>query len=111
MSSILLYVLLLTNPASGQQSGPLPLKYTLLQTADSFWFYKEQLVYESEQFIVLQNFKGRTVTQIDLKTGELIRTTYIGDPYDPKYQILLGKCTNPQHTIKMWRLTEVPYDN
>ncbi|AIW16754.1 hypothetical protein VITU102760_03845 [Vibrio tubiashii] len=111
MSTLLLYVLLLTNPSSAQHSSSLPLKCKLLHTEDSFWFYKEQLVYESEQFILLQNFKGRTVTQVDMKTGELIRTTYIGEPYDPKYQILLGKCLDVSHTLKMWRLDDVPYEN
>lgn len=111
MSALLLSILLLSTPSSAPDSSSLPLKCKLLHTEDSFWFYKEQLVYESEQFILLQNFKGRTVTQVDMKTGELIRTTYIGDPYEPKYQILLGKCVDAPHTIKMWRLNEVPFDN
>jgi hypothetical protein len=110
MSTLLLYVLLLTNPAAGQSSS-IPLKCELLHSADTFWFYKEQLVFQSEQFIILQNFKGRTVTQVDMKTGELIRTTYIGEPYDPKYQILLGECFDVGHTLKMWQLDDVPYDN
>jgi hypothetical protein len=110
MSTLLLYVLLLTNPAAGQSSS-IPLKCELLHSADTFWFYKEQLVFQSEQFIILQNFKGRTVTQVDMKTGELIRTTYIGEPYDPKYQILLGECFDVEHTLKMWQLDDVPYDN
>ncbi|EEX94402.1 hypothetical protein VIA_001562 [Vibrio orientalis CIP 102891 = ATCC 33934] len=46
-----------------------------------------------------------------MKTGELIRTTYIGEPYDPKYQILLGECLDVEHTLKMWQLDDVPYDN
>lgn len=109
MSTLILYTLLLTSPA--QPSNSIPLKCTLLQTADTFWFYKEQLVYESEQFIILQNFKGRTVTQVDVKTTELIRTTYIGEPYDPKYQILMGKCFDVSHTLEMWKLTDVSYDD
>ena len=48
---------------------------------------------------------------MDLKTNELIRTTYIGEPYDPKYQILLGLCDKTKHTVEMWKLKQVPYDN
>lgn len=107
----LLLAILLSTPNAGTTSASIPLKCTLLNTADTFWFYREQLVYESEQFIILQNFKGRTVTQVDMKTGELIRTTYIGDPYDPKYQILLGRCFDSAHTLEMWKLDSVPYDN
>ncbi|WP_295904001.1 hypothetical protein [uncultured Vibrio sp.] len=88
----------------------LPLKCQLLDTQDHFWFYKEQIVYHSDQFAVFQNFKGRVVTQVDLKTNELIRTTYIGDPFDPEYQILLGKCQSAKHTLEMWAMNQTPYD-
>ncbi len=44
-----------------------PLKCQLNDTTDQFWFYKEQLIYSSNQFVVFQNFKGRVVTQVDLK--------------------------------------------
>ncbi|MCG9595294.1 hypothetical protein L1D15_01015 [Vibrio sp. Isolate25] len=111
MSPLLLHLLLLTTPAPTVDASALPLKCRLLHTADNFWFYREQMVYESEQFVIFQNFKGRVVTQVDLKTNELIRTTYIGKPYDPKYQILLGLCDKSKHTVEMWKLKQVPYDN
>lgn len=111
MQSIMLAFLLLSTPANTADPYSLPLKCELTQTADHFWFYREQLLYSSEQFAVFHNFKGRVVTQIDLKTGELIRTTYIGEPYDPKYQILLGSCHNPTHVLEMWELNQVPFDN
>ncbi|KJY84518.1 hypothetical protein TW81_03040 [Vibrio galatheae] len=107
MSTLLLYVLLLTNPSSAQHSSSLPLKCKLLHSEDTFGFIKNN---SSDQFVILQNFKGRAVAQIDLKTEELIRTTYIGKPYEPKYQILLGKCDSVQHTLNMWQLNAVPYD-
>lgn len=88
-----------------------PLKCQLNDTTDQFWFYKEQLVYSSNQFVVFQNFKGRVVTQVDLKTNELIRSTYLGDSYEPKYQILLGYCDNATHTLNMWSIDEVPLDS
>lgn len=89
-----------------------PLKCQLTDTPqDHFQYYYEQMVYKSEQFVIFQNFKGRVSTQVDLKTGELIRTTYIGEPFKPKYQILFGFCPNVSQTLKMWMLSQVPYDN
>ncbi|MCG9776076.1 hypothetical protein L1D49_22690, partial [Vibrio diabolicus] len=61
-----------------------PLECELTETPqDHFLFYREQMVYHSEQFVIFQNFKGRVSTQVDVKTGELIRTTYIGEPFKP----------------------------
>ncbi|MDF2154675.1 hypothetical protein [Vibrio sp. CAU 1672] len=89
-----------------------PLECTLIDTPrDHFLFYREQMVYQSEQFLIFQNFKGRVSTQVDVKTGELIRTTYIGEPFTPKYQILFGHCDNVDETLQMWTLNEFPYDN
>ncbi|MGR5068165.1 MULTISPECIES: hypothetical protein [Vibrio] len=89
-----------------------PLKCQLTDTPqDHFLYYYEQMVYQSEQFLIFQNFKGRVSTQVDLKTGELIRTTYIGEPFTPKYQILFGFCPNVSQTLQMWMLSQVPYDN
>ncbi|MDA0149067.1 hypothetical protein [Vibrio sp. LaRot3] len=104
MSSVLLSILLLTNPVEPAPNNALPLKCTLLDTPDQFLFYFEQMVYRSEQFVIFQNFKGRVVTQVDLKTGELIRTTYLGEDYLPNYQILLGKCRDAAHVIDLWTL-------
>ncbi len=73
-------------------------------------FYREQMVYHSEQFVIFQNFKGRVSTQVDVKTGKLIRTTYIGEPFEPKYQILFGfALIFPRHY--KFGCYEVPYDN
>ncbi|AXY01108.1 hypothetical protein D1115_07670 [Vibrio alfacsensis] len=89
-----------------------PLECQLTGTPqDHFLFYREQMVYHSEQFAIFQNFKGRVSTQVDLKTGKLIRTTYIGEPFIPKYQILFGDCPNVSQTLQIWMLSEVPYDN
>ncbi len=89
-----------------------PLECQLRDTPqDHFLFYRDQMIYHSEQFVIFQNFKGRVTTQVDLKTGELIRTTYIGEPYDPKYQILFGTCPDVAYTLQIWMLNEVPYDN
>ncbi|AXT70701.1 hypothetical protein [Vibrio sp. dhg] len=89
-----------------------PLECRLTDTPeDHFLFYRDQMVYHSEQFVIFQNFKGRVVTQVDLKTGELIRTTYIGEPFEPKYQILFGSCPDVSYTLQIWILSDVPYDN
>ncbi|EGA69111.1 hypothetical protein VISI1226_07388 [Vibrio sinaloensis DSM 21326] len=111
MNALILSALLLTVPSVSVDSDSLPLKCTLLDSADNFWFYHDQLVFHSNQFALFQNFKGRTVTQVDLKTNELIRTTYIGDRYNPKYQILLGRCEQAAHTLDIWELSQTPYDN
>ncbi|MDV6250903.1 hypothetical protein [Vibrio sp. EA2] len=89
-----------------------PLECQLTDTPpDHFLFYRDQMVYHSEQFVIFQNFKGRVSTQVDIKTGELIRTTYIGEPFEPKYQILFGSCPDVSYTLQFWMLNEVPYDN
>ncbi len=89
-----------------------PLECELTETPqDHFLFYREQMVYHSEQFVIFQNFKGRVSTQVDVKTGELIRTTYIGEPFKPKYQILFGTCPKVSQILQIWMLSEVPYDN
>lgn len=89
----------------------LPLKCTLDATKDHFWYYQEQLVYQSEQFVIFQNFKGRVVTQVDLKTTKFSRTTYIGEPFIPRYQILFGICEEPNHVLRMWQMSSVPFDD
>ncbi|WP_260260513.1 hypothetical protein [Vibrio intestinalis] len=111
MSSILLSMLLLTTPVQPAASNTLALKCTLLETPDQFLFYYEQMVYRSEQFVIFQNFKGRVVTQVDLKTGELIRTTYLGEDYLPNYQILLGQCHDAPHVIELWTLGQNTFDH
>ncbi|CAM2839104.1 hypothetical protein QTO01_03840 [Vibrio mytili] len=89
-----------------------PLECELTDTPqDHFLFYREQMVYHSDQFVIFQYFKGRVSTQVDVKTGELIRTTYIGDSYSPKYQILFGQCHDVEETLQLWMLKQVPYDN
>ncbi|MGP8304844.1 hypothetical protein [Vibrio sp. YIC-376] len=89
-----------------------PLECHLTDTPqDYFLFYRDQMIYHSEQFVIFQNFKGRVSTQVDLKTGELIRTTYIGESFDPQYQILFGSCPDVSYTLQLWMLNEVPYDN
>lgn len=103
-----LFGLLLWAPYS---LASLPMKCTLTATTDHFWFYQEQLVFQSEQFVIFQNFKGRVVTQVDLKTGKFSRTTYIGEPFTPKYQMLFGNCEEPNRVLKMWQMSSVPYDN
>ncbi len=87
-----------------------PMKCTLSGSADHFWFYQEQLVYESNQFVIFQNFKGRVVTQVDLKTNQLIRTTYIGEPFEPEYQILRGSCKDAAHVLNFWTMSKTPFD-
>ncbi len=77
---------------------------------DHFLFHHDQMIYHSEQFVIFQNFKGRVSTQVDLKTGELVRTTYIGEPFEPKYQILFGTCPDVSYILQLWMLSDVPYD-
>ncbi|MFG0476929.1 hypothetical protein [Vibrio sp. YQ_10] len=104
-------LLLLAPHVQGMQSLK-PLECKLTETPqDHFLFYREQMVYHSEQFVIFQNFKGRVSTQVDVKTGELIRTTYIGELFEPKYQILFGFCRDISQTLQIWMLSEVPYDN
>ncbi|TOF47144.1 hypothetical protein CGJ28_10285, partial [Vibrio parahaemolyticus] len=68
-------LLLLAPHVQGMQSLK-PLECKLTETPqDHFLFYREQMVYHSEQFVIFQNFKGRVSTQVDVKTGKLIRTT------------------------------------
>ncbi|ENM8495454.1 hypothetical protein AB8289_000846 [Vibrio parahaemolyticus] len=104
-------LLLLAPHVQGMQSLK-PLECKLTETPqDHFLFYREQMVYHSEQFVIFQNFKGRVSTQVDVKTGKLIRTTYIGEPFEHKYQILFGFCPDISQTLQIWMLSEVPYDN
>ncbi|HCH5320621.1 hypothetical protein [Vibrio parahaemolyticus] len=104
-------LLLLAPHVQGMQSLK-PLECKLTETPqDHFLFYREQMVYHSEQFVIFQNFKGRVSTQVDVKTGKLIRTTYIGEPFEPKHQILFGFCPDISQTLQIWMLSEVPYDN
>ncbi|EHD7139891.1 hypothetical protein JQR61_003612 [Vibrio parahaemolyticus] len=107
----ILALLLLAPHVQGMQSLK-PLECKLTETPqDHFLFYREQMVYHSEQFVIFQNFKGRVSTQVDVKTGKLIRTTYIGEPFETKYQILFGFCPDISQTLQIWMLSEVPYDN
>lgn len=108
MNSIIFAVLLLTTPASATGPNSLPLKCELLETADTFLFYPEQMVYRSEQFVLFQNFKGRVITQVDVNTGDLIRTTYLGKTYEPNYQILKGRCKETVHILDFWQLDQAP---
>ncbi|WP_436317804.1 hypothetical protein [Vibrio agarivorans] len=78
------------------------LNCTLKESDDRFIYFPTQLIYHSEQFAVFHNFKGRVVTQVDLKTNQMIRTTYIGEPFEPEYQILFGVCENANHTLSLW---------
>ncbi|KII76293.1 hypothetical protein [Vibrio renipiscarius] len=110
MNTVIFAVLLLTTPASSIGPNSLPLKCELLDTSDTFLFYREQTVYLSEQFVLFQNFKGRVVTQVDVKTGELIRTTYLGADYQPNYQIFKGLCQDTRHVLDFWKLDNVPFD-
>ncbi|NAX21655.1 hypothetical protein [Vibrio sp. V39_P1S14PM300] len=103
--------LLTISPITPAQFNTAPLRCELTDTADYFLFYQDQLVYQSDQFAIFQNFKGRVSSQVDLKTGELVRTTYIGEPFEPKIQILYGHCMNPQSTLKMWEMSKVPYND
>ncbi|HCG8447873.1 TPA: hypothetical protein NJ582_004961 [Vibrio parahaemolyticus] len=104
-------LLLLAPHVQGMQSLK-PLECKLTETPqDHFLFYREQMVYHSEQFVIFQNFKGRVSTQVDVKTGKLIRTTYIGEPFEPKSQILFGFCPDISQTLQIWMLSEEPYDN
>jgi hypothetical protein len=95
---------------TGAVSAELPLKCRLDTSADQFWFYQDQLVFQSNQFVIFQNFKGRVVTQVDVKTGKFSRTTYIGEPFVPKYQMLFGTCEEPNHVLKMWHMSSVQMD-
>ncbi|MGL6260197.1 hypothetical protein [Vibrio sp. WXL210] len=78
------------------------LNCNLTETNDNFIYFPEQLIYYSDQFAVFHNFKGRVVTQVDLKTDQMVRTTYIGEPFDPQYQILFGECRNALSMIELW---------
>ena len=92
-----------------------PLRCTLTGSDDEFWFYPEQLIFRSDQFLLLQNFSGRVVTQVDLKTGEFYRTTVIGEPFrsqrlpdelegsisSHKVQNLTGQC-QAFHHARQW---------
>ncbi|QIA63644.1 hypothetical protein GT360_09005 [Vibrio astriarenae] len=95
---------------STQSAMSYSLSCTLKASNDRFVYFPEQLIYQSDQFAVFHNFKGRVVTQVDLKTDQMIRTTYIGEPFDPEYQILFGSCANANTTLSLW-LTEQQLDN
>ncbi|MGF1911289.1 hypothetical protein L4C38_17850 [Vibrio kasasachensis] len=110
MNSLIFSVLLLTTSPTSIGPDSLPLKCQLLETRDTFLFYRGQKVYQSDQFVLFQNIKGRVVSQVDLNTGELIRTTYLGNNYNPNYQILKGRCKDVVHTLEFWGLDQLPYD-
>ncbi|MFA0441871.1 hypothetical protein BCU66_000735 [Vibrio sp. 10N.286.49.B1] len=96
--------------ASSHQTAFIPIKCLLKGNTDHFWFYQTQLVYQSDQFALFQNFKGRVVTQIDLTNGQFSRTTYIGAPFTAKHQILFGRCQEPAHVLKLWAVSAIPFD-
>ncbi len=74
MNTLILSVLLLSTPAPTVDASALPLKCRLLKTADNFWFYREQMIYKTDQFAIFQNFKGRAVTRSDPSRFENQRT-------------------------------------
>lgn len=86
-----------------QAKGTDQLHCMLSDTQDHFIYYPSQLVYASEQFAIFQNFKGRVTTQVDLKTGQMHRTTFIGEPFNPEYQILKGQCEGVAKIIRGWQ--------
>ncbi|GAM73928.1 hypothetical protein JCM19241_5124 [Vibrio ishigakensis] len=86
-----------------QAKGTDQLHCMLSETQDHFIYYPSQLVYASEQFAIFQNFKGRVTTQVDLKTEQMHRTTFIGEPFDPEYQILKGHCKGVGKVIRGWQ--------
>lgn len=106
----ILITLVLLCMVTPQAYANLPIRCFLTDNKDHFLFYPEQQVYRSEQFVIFQNFKGRVVSQIDLKTGKFSRTTYIGEPFSPQYQILFGSCNKPNHVLNMWHMNSVPLD-
>lgn len=110
MNGLIFSILLLTTSPSSTGPDSLPLKCVLLETQDNFLYYRPQRIYQSDQFVLFQNFKGRVVSQVDLKTGEMIRTTYLGDTFKPSYQILKGRCSEVQHTLDFWALDQMPFD-
>ncbi|MGV2988860.1 hypothetical protein ACE1OE_14555 [Vibrio sp. E150_011] len=95
---------------SSDQTAFIPIKCLLKGSTDHFWFYQTQLIYQSDQFALFQNFKGRVVTQIDLTNGQFSRTTYIGAPFTAKHQILFGRCQEPAHVLKLWAVSTIPFD-
>lgn len=72
-------------------------------TPDYFIYYPTQLVFASEQFAIMQNFKGRVTTQIDLKTNQMLRTTFIGEPFEPDHQVLVGTCPKAAQVVEGWQ--------
>ncbi|WP_428775127.1 hypothetical protein [Vibrio sp.] len=98
--------LLVTTAVAGADPAATALKCRLLETADNFWYYQEQQVYQSPQFVLFENFLGRVQTQVNIVTSEMIRTSYIGDPY-PTYQILYGRCDNTRQTLLQWQSEQV----
>lgn len=110
MKSLIFSMLLLTTSPDSTGPDSLPMKCRLLDSQDTFLYYRSQLVYSSDQFVIFQNFKGRVVSQIDLKTGEMIRTTYLGEEFKPSYQILKGHCHDAPHILDFWSLDSITFD-
>ncbi|ANO34862.1 hypothetical protein BCU83_00955 [Vibrio breoganii] len=75
-------------------------------TPDYFIYYPSQLVFESQDFAILHNFQGRVSTHIELATGKMIRTTFIGQPFDAHTQTLQGECFEARQVIKSWPESE-----
>jgi hypothetical protein len=98
---------LIISPLQGMAAANFGLKCQLAETQDHFVFYPAQLIYHSEQFALFQNFKGRVVTQVDVKTSQMVRTTYLGSEYTPAYQILFGQCDKVKETLSLWRNEQV----
>ncbi|GEM79212.1 hypothetical protein [Vibrio superstes] len=84
----------------------LTLTCKLSSTPDYFLYYSSQLVFVSNDFALLQNFQGRVSTHIELATGKMIRTTFIGQPFDAHTQTLQGECFEAREVIESWLETE-----
>ncbi len=74
----------------------------LNSTPDYFIYYSSQLVFVSDEFALLQNFQGRVSTHIKLSTGKMIRTTFIGQPFEAHTQTLQGECFEAKEVIASW---------
>ncbi|GEA50733.1 hypothetical protein VIN01S_15370 [Vibrio inusitatus NBRC 102082] len=71
-------------------------------TPDYFLYYSSQLVFGSDDFALLQNFQGRVSTHIELATGKMTRTTFIGQPFNAHIQTLQGECFEARQIIFNW---------
>lgn len=90
----------LANKAMANEERTLTCK--LSSTPDYFIYYSSQRVFVSGEFALLQNFQGRVSTHIELATGKMIRTTFIGPPFDAHTQTLQGECYEAREVIESW---------